>query len=90
MILSKGSKSIKFDNIQKMRKEYCPRIIMIVKILHENANVSQLMSYTEAHQKLGHPGEKITKATATKLSWKLESKTKECEACSIGKVHQKN
>ena len=40
---------------------------MKVKIPHENANVAQSLTYLEAHQWFGHPGEEITRATATKL-----------------------
>lgn len=89
LILSKGSKTIKFDNFRKTRKGYCPGIKMKVKIPHENANVAQSLTYLEAHQWFGHPGEEITRATATKLGWKLTTKTEECEACPIRKTHQK-
>ena len=85
MILSKGLKTIKFDNLQKTGKGYCPGI----KIPDEIANVAQTLTYSEAHQKFGHPGE-VTRATATKLGWKLTTKTEECEACLIGKACQKN
>ena len=50
MILSKGSKTIKFDNLQKTGKGYCPGIK--IKIPDEIANVAQTLTYSEAHQKL--------------------------------------
>ena len=90
MILSKGSKTIKFDNLQKTGKGYCPGIKIKIKSPNEIANVAQTLTYSEAHQKLGHPGEEATRATAAKLGWKLTIKTEECEACPIGKARQKN
>ena len=62
---------------------------MKVKIPQKNANMAQIMSYSEAHQKFGHPGEELTKATAMKLGWKLSSKTEECGSCPIGNDCQK-
>ena len=60
-----------------------------IKFPDEIANVAQTLTYSEAHQKFGHPGEEVTRATATKLGQKLTTKTEECEACPIGKAHQK-
>jgi hypothetical protein len=31
------------------------------EIPHKSANIASAIPYSEAHQKLGHPGEKITK-----------------------------
>ena len=45
-----------------------------------------MLTYTEAHQKLGHPSEELTKAMAIKIGWKMTKKTEECESCPIGKA----
>jgi hypothetical protein len=86
MSLTKGSVMIKFDKLQKTKNRFCPSILMKIKTPHKSAYVAQMITYTEAHQKLGHPGEEVTKATANKLGWKLAKKTEECESCPIGKA----
>ena len=90
MSLTKGSMTIKFDKIQKTKNGFCPGIIMKTKLTQESAYIAQIMTYTEGHQKLGHPGEELTKATANKIGWKMTKKTEECESCPIGKARQKN
>jgi hypothetical protein len=59
---------------------------MKTKTPQESAYIAQVLTYTEAHQKLGHPGETVTKATANKIGWKVTMKTEECESCPIGKA----
>ena len=54
------------------------------------ANIVQIKTYSEIHQKLGHPGEEITKATANKIGMKISKKIEKCESCPIGKTQQKN
>ena len=85
MSLTKGSMTIKFDKLQKTKNGFCPGLIMKTKIPQESAHIAQTMTYTEAHQKLGHPGEEVTMATAVKIGWKMSKKTEECEPCPIGK-----
>ena len=82
MILSKGSKVLKFENLQKTKNGYCPGIKMIIKIPYEKVNIAQAKDYLEAHQLLGHPGMETTITTAAKLGWKLAPNAEECEACS--------
>ena len=49
------------------------------------------MSVNQAHQRLGHPIEQTTRATAAELGWKLtRGSMKPCENCAKGKVKQKN
>ena len=62
---------------------------MKVKIPHKNANVAHTLTDLEAHQRFGHPGKEVTRATSTKLSWKQILKTQQCEACLIRKACQK-
>jgi hypothetical protein len=90
MSLTKRSMTIKLDKLQKTKNGFCPGIIMKTKIPQESAHIAQMMTYTEAHQKLRHLGEEVAKATAIKIGWKMTKKTKECESCSIGKASQKN
>jgi hypothetical protein len=59
---------------------------MRVKVSHECANIASTIRYSEAYQKLEHPGEETTKATAKKLERKLTSKTEDCEACLSAKA----
>jgi hypothetical protein len=60
-----------------------------------NATVSGpkpvLMTIQEAHAKLGHVGEDVTRKAAKALGWELKKGgLKPCEACSVGKAKQKN
>ena len=60
MSLTKGSVTIKFDKLHKMKNRFCPGILMKTKTPHESAYIAQVITYTEAHQKLGHPEEEVT------------------------------
>ena len=90
MSLTKGVKTIKFDKIQKTKNGFCPGIIMKTVVPQEIVNTVQMITYSEIHQKLGHPGEETTKATANKIGLKFSKKNEECESCPIGKARQKN
>ena len=49
------------------------------------------MTMEQAHEKLGHIGEKAVIETAKKLGWKLTKTTMpKCAACAAGKAKQKN
>jgi hypothetical protein len=55
------------------------------------AMIDQKISIQQAHDKLGHCGEDITRRAAKELGWTLTVGTmKPCEACTIGKAKQKN
>jgi hypothetical protein len=62
---------------------------MKARISQESAHIAQTMTYSEAHQKLGHPGEEFTKATAIKIGYKMTKKIEECKSCLFGKAQQK-
>ena len=69
MILNNGSIIIKFDNNQEYGSGFSPGVKIVPTINCEQANVAttRTIKYHEAHQKLGHPGENTTRATALKL-----------------------
>ena len=49
------------------------------------------MTVSQAHAKLGHPSEDITRAMAKNLGWTIKSGGMGvCEDCSLGKAKQKN
>ena len=89
MSLSKGSKMVKFDRLQKTKNGFCPGIHMRVKVHYENANFASQIAYSEAHQKLGHPGEETTRATAKKLGWNVTIKNKNVKHVLLEKPARK-
>ena len=95
LTLAKGDCEISFD-IQiptpkgKLFAMYVKR--------HENREVGNAlrdgktvrMNFNEAHDKLGHMSNTLTKATAKQLGWQLIGAIKPCESCAIAKAKQKN
>jgi hypothetical protein len=54
-------------------------------------SINQLMSVNQAHSKLGHLSETMTRQAVQALNWKLKPGTMHpCEDCAIGKARQKN
>jgi hypothetical protein len=61
------------------------------EIAGAGADVKVKMSVTQAHDKLGHCGEDMTRKSAKLLGWELlPGNMKPCEACAAGKAKQKN
>ena len=52
--------------------------------------VGTKLSYTQAHERLGHMSSAHTKATAKELGWKVTGIVKPCESCAVAKAKQKN
>jgi hypothetical protein len=48
------------------------------------------LSYTQAHERLGHMSSAHTKATAKQLGWTITGVVKPCESCAIAMAKQKN
>ena len=55
-----------------------------------NNIMKKLKMNNEIHEMLGHPSEKITKATACKLNIKSTRKMMRCGHCDVEKMKQKN
>ena len=52
---------------------------------------SPVISMQQAHERLSHPGEEMTRKIAKALGWTLtRGNLKPCEACSAGKANQMN
>jgi hypothetical protein len=54
------------------------------------ANSQVQMTVQQAHSKLGHLSEALTRQAAATLGWKLSGTMTPCEVCAIGKANQKN
>ena len=92
MVLTKGTKKIKFDDLQSTKKGYSGGIIICTRSEGENAHVTmtKTINYQDVHGKLGHPGQETTRATAASLGWTIAKEKGECESCPIAKARQKN
>lgn len=91
LILMKGKDEINFDIAIPTPKGviYTMHIKRDAEI--NGAMIDQKITIQQAHDKLGHCGEDMTRRAAKVLGWKLTVGTmKPCEACAIGKAKQKN
>ena len=95
MTLVKGDSEISFDIQIPTPKGML--FAMYVK-RHENREVGNAlrdggivkMTFNEAHDKLGHMSNILTKATARQLGWHLTGAVRPCESCAKAKAKQKN
>ena len=87
--LSKGTKMVKFDRLQKTKNGFYPGIQMRVKVDHEKANLASGTNYSEAQQKFGNPGYEISKMAKKRSSWMDSLKLEKCEVCYMGIVEIK-
>ena len=95
MTLAKGDSEISFDIQIPTPKGML--YAMYVK-RHENREVGNAlrdggivkMTFNEAHDKLGHMSNILTKATARQLGWHLTGAVRPCESCAKAKAKQKN
>jgi hypothetical protein len=92
MILTKGTKKIKFDDLRSTKNGYSAGVNIRPRTVGENANKAseKLIGYQDAHRMLGHPGQETTRSTAIKLGWTITKGKDECESCPIAKARQKN
>jgi hypothetical protein len=91
--LSKGETKLSFDRIYDTKLGHVCGIQMRPRQTQESvAYLTQgvKMTYSKAHQVLGHTGEMRTRATSESLGWKIGPTSKVCESCPIAKAKQKN
>ena len=89
MILSKGTKTVKFDRLQRTKNGFCPGIQMTIKFDHEEAKVASGKHYSQGHQKFRIQGQKMSKIAPKEPSWKDSLKIEECEVCYMGIIEAK-
>ena len=49
-----------------------------------------IMTYKEAHNRLGHISKAETRRIAKMMGWKLVGEEEPCDACAVGKAQQQN
>ena len=97
LVLEKGEQQIVFDICIPTPKGML--FAMYVKRVQTEAEIGNAgsdgsagvkLSYTQAHERLGHMSSAHTKATAKQLGWTITGVVKPCEPCAIAKAKQKN
>jgi len=91
--LQKGDKKIEFDITIPTPKGVLFAMYMQrdSEIAGAGADTVVRLTVAQAHDKLGHMGEDLTRKTAKALGWELsQGGLKPCDACSAGKAKQKN
>jgi len=89
--LTKGGAKVVFDIVIRTRKGAVFCGYFKRKSSDEIGATALKMSVKQAHNKLGHMSEEITRKTAKALGWELtRGSLGPCEACAIGKAEQKN
>jgi hypothetical protein len=97
MVLEKNEQQIVFDICIPTPKGML--FAMYVKRVQTEAEMGNAgsdgsagvkLSYTQAHERLGHMSSAHTKATAKQLGWTITGVVKPCESCAIAKAKQKN
>ena len=89
MILSKGTKMVKFDRLQRTKNGFCPGIQMRIKVDHEKANFASGTHDSGGHQKFENSGQKLSKITPKGPSGIDSLKLEDCEFCYMGIVEIK-
>jgi hypothetical protein len=91
--LRKGKETINFDITIPTPKE----VLFVIYIRRNNEIVGTTtdaitkVSIQQAHVRLGHPGEDMTRKIVKELGWTLiRGNLKPCNACAAGKAKQKN
>jgi hypothetical protein len=96
MVLEKNEQQIVFDNCIPTPKGML--FAMYVKQVQTEAEMANTgsdgsagvkLSYTQAHERLGHMSSALTKAKAKQLGWTIAGVVKPCESCTIAKAKQK-
>jgi len=93
LILSKRGIKIKFDIAIHMPKGilFCTYFKRSSKVAAAATNKRVKTTIKQAHEKLGHGNEDMTRQAAKALGWTLTKGTlNPCEDCSISKAKQKN
>ena len=87
--LTKGNVVVEFD--RDIKSGGGKLIGVMMKPLRESkCLVSEKVTCVEAHNRLAHASEAITKATAKKLKWIISGKMNFCDSCAKGKARVKN
>ena len=92
LIFEKGEHKLIFD-IKIPTASSCLFAICLKRRLIDDAAMAEVtkMTVMQAHQKLGHINEDMTRKVAKSLGWELtKGSLGVCEACSVGKAKQKN
>ena len=91
LTVSIGKRKYRFDNKIKSGKGF----VFGIRI-NSDGNITSSMPMrttyhiNKIHERLGHPGENITRATAKILGVNLHGTMKHCDGCVLGKMRQKN
>jgi hypothetical protein len=48
------------------------------------------MDVLQAHRRLGHPNDGMTRKSAQVLGWQKKGKLEKCEACAVARAQQKS
>jgi len=91
LTVSIGNRKYRFDNKIKSGKGF----VFGIKINTDGKTTSSMPMKTsyhvqKIHERLGHPGENITRSTAKNLGMNLHGTMKHCDGCVMGKMRQKN
>ena len=91
LTVSIGNRKYRFDNKIKSGKGF----VFGIRINSDGKSTSSVPVQTShhiqiIHERLGHPGENITRSTAKNLGMKLHGTLKHCDGCVLGKMRQKN
>ena len=92
LIFEKGEHKLIFD-IKIPTATSCLFAICLKRRVIDDAAMAEVtkMTVMQAHQKLGHINEDMTRKVAKSLGWELtKGSLGVCEACSVGKAKQKN
>jgi hypothetical protein len=86
LMLKKGSDEINFDIAIPTPKGVTHATYIKRDTEFNGAMIDQKISIQQAHDKLGHCGEDITRRAAKELGWTLTVRTMNpCEACAVGR-----
>ena len=94
MVLSNGTNKIMFDI-----KVHSPKGLIYAMYLKRDAELNNVaaddkklnLTIKQAHEKLGHCSEDLTRQMAKSLGWQIVKGTMmPCESCAAGKAKQKN
>jgi hypothetical protein len=91
--LSKGAETIMFDIAIPTPKGvlYAIYIRRNLEIAGATTDAITKVSMQQAHDRLAHPGEDMTREIAKELSWTVtRGNLKPCDACAEGKAKQRN
>ena len=95
--VTKGNVTIKFNQKLSSGSSYlmCAQMVPIDNVHHKLAMINNEtglsnMSFSRAHQILGHAGPRITIDTMKELGYKVKSSNKKCRHCGKAKSTQKN